>query len=101
MFLKKFGFKGHKTAIDFRLLLGSELGLAVGTIGLSLSIPTIKFGSLILLHSGCSGLPPAKHSGCEVTFNLRNCSVLSRILGLAMGTQSMAGEPLNVCRRAK
>lgn len=48
LFLKKFGFKGYKTAIDFRLLLGSEPGLAVGAVGLSLSIPTIKLGSLIL-----------------------------------------------------
>lgn len=36
LFLKKLGFKGHKIAIEFRLVLGSELSLAVGIIGLSL-----------------------------------------------------------------
>lgn len=48
LFLKKFGFKGHKIAVDFRLVLGSELGLAVGIIGLPLCNLTIKLESLIL-----------------------------------------------------
>lgn len=91
LFLKKFGFKGHKIALDFRQVLGSEPGLAVGIIGLSPWILTIKLESLILLHSGCSGLSPAKHSGWGATFNPRNGSpVLSRVLGLALGAHSMA-----------
>lgn len=37
LFIQTFVFKRHKTAIEyFRLLLGSELGIAVGIIGLSL-----------------------------------------------------------------
>lgn len=50
LFIQKLFFKIHKLAIeDSTLLLGSELGIAVGITGLSLWILTIKnFGILIL-----------------------------------------------------
>lgn len=80
----------------FRLLSGSELGLVLGIIGLSLQILTSELGSLVLCDAGHSGLSPAEHSGCWLTLKPGNDpSALSRFLGLGLSTDSRAavGDP--------
>lgn len=69
----------------FRLLSGSELGLVLQTIVLSLQILTTVFGSLILQDTGHCGLPPAMHSGCWLIFKPgKDASAFRGLLGFAL-----------------
>lgn len=78
-------------AIDdlFRLVLGSEVSLVLRILDPPLQLLTTELGSLILQGTGRSGLSPAKHLGCWLTFKPgSNTSALRRLFRLARSTHS-------------